>query len=182
MKKHFTVSNLIFVVVLLIILYKPSRAWIIRQFSFSPSVEKVVNTKKITNYHWQLKGLNTSDINFETLKGKVIFINFWATWCPPCIAEMPSVQAFYNDYKDKVAFVFVTSDSWETVKQFYKENNYNLPIHRTASGYPLGLPEVNSIPATFIIDKNGFIRLKKTGAADWNGNGFRNDIDKLLAE
>lgn len=163
-------------------LYKPSRAWLIRQFSFSPSIKKVTDSKKISDYHWKLIGLNSKDIDFENLKGKVIFLNFWATWCPPCIAEMPSVQAFYNDYKDKVAFVFVTNDSWETVRQFYENNNYDLPVHSATSNPPIGLPEINSIPTTFIIDKNGFIRINKTGAANWNGSSFRNDIDKLLSE
>lgn len=180
MKKHLTWSNAIFVVIVFLFLYKPTRVWFTRQLSFSPSIKTVEKSKQITDYNWQLKGLNTSNINFENLKGKVIFVNFWATWCPPCIAEMPSVQAFYNDYKDKVAFVFITSDDWQTVEKFYKENNYDLPVHQSVTNLPKDLPEVPSIPRTFVIDKNGYIRIDKTGSADWNSDSFREHINKLL--
>lgn len=182
MKKYFTLSNIVFVIAIGLLLYKPSRAWIIRQISFSPSVEKKVNSKKITNYDWQLKGLNTKDINFSNLKGKVIFVNFWATWCPPCIAEMPSIQEFYNEYKDKMAFVFITNEDWLVVDKFYKKHNYNLPTYSLNNGYLKELPSVKSIPRTFVIDKNGFIRVDKTGAADWNSENFKKKMTTFLTE
>lgn len=180
MKKHLTWSNGIFVLVLFLFLYKPSRIWMLRQISFSPSIESVEDSKQITDYNWQLKGLNATDIDFNNLKGKVIFVNFWATWCPPCIAEMPSVQEFYNDYKDKVAFVFVTSDEWRVVEKFYQKRGYDLPVYHSVSKYLKDLPEVSSIPRTFVIDKNGYIRVDKSGAADWNSKSFRTKIDELL--
>ena len=68
--------------------------------------------------NWKLQSDNNTTLNFNTTKGKVVFVNFWATWCPPCIAEMPSLQALYNDYKDKVVFLFVTSDNFKTVEEF----------------------------------------------------------------
>lgn len=182
MKKHLTLSNLIFVVALAVLLHKPTRAWVIRQVSFSPSVEEASDNKKISDYNWELVGLNSGNINFKKLEGKVVFLNFWATWCPPCIAEMPSIQEFYNSYKNKVAFVFVTNDSWEVVEQFYKENGYDLPTYTSISSHLLGLPNVNSIPATFVIDKKGYIRVQKTGSADWDSVKFKQEIDKLLKQ
>lgn len=180
MKKHLTWSNVIFVIVIFLLLYKPSRVWFTRQLSFSPSVKKVEKSKQLTDYNWRLKGLNTSDIDLQSLKGKVIFVNFWATWCPPCIAEMPSVQEFYNDYKDKVAFVFITSDDWKLVEEFYTKNGYDLPTYQSVTNYPKELPSVPSIPRTFIIDKNGYIRVDKSGSANWNSDIFREKINTLL--
>lgn len=154
----------------------------LRQISFAPTVKSISNSTALKNYDWQLNGLNTKPIDFKDLKGKVVFVNFWATWCPPCVAEIPSIQEFYNDYQDKVVFIFETSDSWETVDQFYQKHNYDLPTYSSLSSFPDGMPKVTSIPRTFVIDKNGYIRIDKSGAADWNSESFRSEIDGVLNE
>lgn len=183
MKKHFNISNLFFVLGLIFLLYTPSRIWLIRQISFSPSVEEVTNTNKIvTDYNWALKGLNTSDVNFSEFKGEVVFVNFWATWCPPCIAELPSVQSFYNDYEGKVKFVFISNESWPEINSFFKDESYDLPAYHYEHRPLAGLPEVKSIPRTFVIDKKGNIRVDKSGAANWNSKSLRGQIDELLKE
>ena len=109
------------------------------------------NQKQLDDYNWQLKELNSESINLSELKGKVIFVNLWATWCPPCVAEMPSIQKLYNDYKDKVEFVFITNEDWQTVNKFYQKRNFNLPTYNPLSKNPKLLSS-KSIPATFIIE------------------------------
>ena len=146
-----------------------------RQIAFSPSIE-TKSIENINTYNWQLNGLNTESINFNELKNKVVFVNFWATWCPPCRAEMPMIQDLYNDYKDKIAFVFVTNENWETVEKFY----YNLPSYNSVSAPPAKFTETNSIPASYLIDKEGNILISKTGAANWNSDKVRNLLDDLL--
>ncbi|MDP3353251.1 MAG: TlpA disulfide reductase family protein [Flavobacteriaceae bacterium] len=173
------ISNILFIAALALVIYPPSRAWIMRQFAFSPSIENVENRALLTNYNWQLKGINTADIDFETTKNKVIIVNFWATWCPPCVAEMPSLQDLYNDYKDKVVFVFVTSEGREKVMPFLEKNNYNLPIYNMSSREP-ELLSTRSIPATYLINKKGEIVISKTGAANWNSSKVRNQLDELI--
>lgn len=173
------ISNILFVVALGLIIYPKSRAWIMRQLAFSPSIENVENRSKLTNYNWQLKGLNTTDFDFNTAKNKVVIVNFWATWCPPCVAEMPSLQDLYNDYKDQVVFVFVTSEGSEKVMPFMKKNDYNLPIYNMISKEP-ELLTTRSIPATYLINKEGEIVINKTGAANWNSTKVRNQLDELL--
>jgi len=158
MKKHFTFSNVLLA-----------------------SIEKETNDNKIiSNYNWKLKGLNTPNINFSDLKGKVIFLNFWATWCPPCVAELPSIQSFYNDYKNDVAFVFISNENWSEIDAYFKEKEYDFPVYQGHRSLLKDLPLVNSIPRTFIIDKNGSIRTDKSGAANWNSTSFREQIDALL--
>ena len=179
-KKTFSPSNIIFVIVVVLMLYPPSREWFMRQIAFSPSIENVENLKKINTYNWDLKGLNTDNVNFNQFKGKVIFVNFWATWCPPCRAELPMIQNFYNDYKDKIAFVFVTNENWSTVSKFFKEKGYNLPVYNSISTMPIKFTETNSIPASYLIDQNGHVLISETGAADWNSDKLRNLIDDLL--
>lgn len=180
MKKYITPSNIIFVIAIGLLLYKPSKIWLIRQLSFSPSIEKISDTQKIQNYNWYLKGLNTPDIDFQSLKGTVVFVNYWATWCPPCIAELPMIQQFYNEYKDKIAFVFITNEKQEVVVEFLQKNNYKLPVYNMASNPPELLNQSNSIPATYIIDKKGYIRLFKTGAANWDSKKFKDEIETVL--
>ncbi len=179
LKKYLTFSNVLLVALIFLYLHKPSRIWLTRQLSFSPQVMANEKTTKITAYYWALEGLNTTDVNFLDYQGKVIFLNFWATWCPPCVAEMPDIQAFYNDYKDKVVFVLVSNENWSEINTFFKANNYSLPVYN-ANGALAGIPRINSIPRTFVIDKSGNIVVDKAGAANWNSDSFRKEIDALL--
>lgn len=181
-KKTLSPSNIIFAIVLVLMLYPPSREWFMRQIAFSPSIENLENADKIDSYNWKLNGLNTESIDFYELNNKVVFVNFWATWCPPCRAEMPMIQSLYNDYKDKVAFVFVTNENWSTVEKFFNKNDYNLPTYNSISSPPSKLAETNSIPASYLIDQEGNILISKVGSADWNSNKVRKLLDQLLAK
>lgn len=176
-----TISNIVFVVIIGLMIYPPTKIYFIRLISFSPSIESVENQKQLSSYNWQLKGLNTDDLDFSKLKGKIIFVNLWATWCPPCVAEMPSIQKLYNDYKDKVEFVFVTNEDWQTVEEFYQKRNFNLPTYNPLSKHPLELSS-KSIPATFVIDKKGKIVIDKKGAADWNSSKTRKVLNNLISQ
>ena len=177
-KKHW--SNLLFIIAVILLLHPTSKEILLRTIAFSPS--ESVSEEKIENYNWQLEGLNTKSLNFEELEGKVVFVNFWATWCPPCRAELPMIQALYDDYKDKLAFVFVTSESVEEVHTFFYDHNYELPVYNSSSKIPQQLAKTNSIPATYIIDKKGRIRVEEVGAVDWNSDTTRALIEQLLTE
>lgn len=145
----------------------------------SPSVTNENKQIGLENYNWNLKDINGSDFNFREVKGKVVLINFWATWCPPCIAEMPSMQLLYDDYKDKVDFVFVSSESEVTINTFLKKNEYSFQVFNPISEPPKHL-NIKSIPRTFLIDKKGNIVIDKSGAANWNSDSVRKTIDRLL--
>jgi len=154
----------------------------VKTMIFSPKASKVEEREKIASLDLALKGIsNVTDINLKGLEGKVIFINYWATWCPPCRAEMPSIQALYNDYKDKIAFVFITSDEKAKVDAYYTENKFNLPTYNAQSNPPAQI-NTRTLPTTFIIDKNGRLAAKETGASNWNSGGVRKMLDKLIAE
>ena len=174
------ISNIVFVLVIALLLYSPTREWFMRQIAFSPSVKSIDESEKIDTYNWSLKGLNTDNVNFNEFKDKVVFVNFWATWCPPCRAEMPMIQKLYDDYKDKVTFIFVTNENWTTVEKYYNKNGYNLPAYNSLSNIPVKFSETNSIPATYLLDKEGNILIKKVGAADWNSKKTRKLLDELI--
>ncbi|WP_103070318.1 TlpA family protein disulfide reductase [Aquimarina sediminis] len=179
------ISNLIFVILLVLFFIPNTRGmmqiFLTRIFSFSPGIVKVEERAQVLSYDWKLHGVNVESTNFSVSKNKVVLVNYWATWCPPCIAEMPSLQKLYNDYKDKVEFFFVTTDDDPEINKFMKDKHYYYPIYRSLSEHPK--PFISkTIPATYLIDKKGNIIIDKVGAADWNTSKVREMIDKLLEE
>ncbi|HIP48760.1 MAG TPA: TlpA family protein disulfide reductase [Lutibacter sp.] len=175
-----SISNILFVIAIGLLLHPTSKAWILRQISFSPSIENKVDQVQLKSYNWSLKGLNTKDYDFNQAKNKVVIVNFWATWCVPCVAEMPSLQALYDDYGDKVEFLLVTSDSNKKVAPFMKERNFNMPIYNQASNAPDEF-FTKTIPKTFLVSKDGKIIID-TGRANWNTKKIRSLLDSLLKE
>ena len=178
LKKQY--SNILFGIVIVLMLYPPTRVKILRLISFSPSVENVESRVQLTNYNWNLKGLNTSDYDFNQAKGKVVLVNFWATSCMPCVAEMPSIEDLYQDYGDKVAFILVTRESKDKIAPFMAARGFTLPIYNSASTAPVEF-DTNTIPRTFLLNKKGEIVID-AGRADWNTTKIRTYIDELLAE
>ncbi len=175
-----SISNILFVIVIALLLYPKSKTWILRQISFSPGIENVENRVKVSSYNWALQGLNTENYDFNQAKDKVVIINFWATWCVPCIAEMPSLQELYDDYGDKVVFLLVTSDSNEKVAPFLRERGFSMPIYNQVSNAPKEF-FTKTIPKTFLIDKKGQIVIEAS-RADWNTKKVRKLLDALLVE
>lgn len=146
---------------------------------FSPSVVDEEDRIVLTDYDWQLVDENGVPFNFSDARGKVVFINFWATWCPPCIAEMPSMEKLYQDYKKDVVFLFVSNEKQEVIAKFKENNAYEFLVHAALTPNPT-LLETTSIPRTFVIDQNGNIVIDKSGAADWNSPKVRTLLDNLL--
>ncbi len=125
----------------------------------------------MAEYHWRLLDLDDKSVEFSRFKGKKIFLNLWATWCGPCVGEMPSIARLAGDPKVKdVAFVCVsTDDSAEPVKKFLAGKNWSMTFLRATD-----LPSVfqtDGIPATFLIAPDGRIVGAEVGSADWNDPG-----------
>lgn len=133
----------------------------------------------VTNKKWLLQDFNGNTVDFNDLQGKVVLLNYWATWCPPCIAEMPGMQDLYNQYGDRVTFLFVAHDEPERVRGFIEKNSYTFPVYFEMSSAPQELGS-NSLPTTYVIDSKGRIAVEKVGAADWNSKKVRNLLEDLL--
>ncbi|MHC5201406.1 TlpA family protein disulfide reductase [Myroides sp. LJL119] len=177
------ITNLLFLVGFLLIAFTPLgtsiKVWVNTLVAMSPSLEDKEDQEKVQYNNWILIDENGQQLDFSTLNSKVVIINFWATWCPPCLAEKPSFQELYNDYADKVEFLFVTDQSPEEVQKFKQKNNYSLPIYYAQNPAPAVLYS-KTIPASYVIDKKGNIVVKKFRAADWNSAKFRVILDDLL--
>lgn len=162
----------------------PVRAFLIKGVSFVTT--RVFNMEiaqdervVLNNYDWQLVDADGVSLNFNAFKNKVVVVNYWATWCPPCIAEMPSFQNLYDAYKDDIVFLFVANDEQNKVDKFMKKKGYELPIYYQVSQSPSQMSS-NALPTTYIINESGEIVVEKTGAADWNSGKVRDLLDKLI--
>lgn len=96
--------------------------------------------------------------NLEEYKGKVVFLNFWATWCPPCRKEMPEIEELYKEYgenKKDVIFLGVNNEKKENVVKFLKENNYTFPTVFEEKEKITNQYFISAFPTSFVIDKNG---------------------------
>ncbi|PTX59855.1 thiol-disulfide isomerase/thioredoxin, partial [Kordia periserrulae] len=183
-RKHW--SNIIFVVVLLLIFFTPAGTFVkvklnqAKMLFVSPSSIEEAERVVLSNFQWNLVDTNGKVVNFQEMEGNIILVNFWATWCPPCIAEMPSLHNLHKDYGDKITFLFVANDTKEKVNTYLEKNNYNLPVYYATGNAPKEM-QSNSIPTTFLIDDQGKIVMKEIGAANWNSTNVRTQIDELLA-
>ncbi|NME36174.1 MULTISPECIES: TlpA disulfide reductase family protein [Fusobacterium] len=104
--------------------------------------------------------------NLEEYKGKVVFLNFWATWCPPCRKEMPEIEELYKEYgenKKDVIFLGVNNEKKENVVKFLKENNYTFPTIFEGSEKISRQYFISAYPTSFVIDKEGNVYGYVTG-------------------
>jgi len=129
--------------------------------------------------NWSIIDLNGKTIEARDLRGKVVFLNIWATWCGYCIKEMPSIHALSESMLGSdVVFVILSEESIKTVELFVKKKNWSLPVYVTAEGLPPVL-RTRGIPATFIINRRGEIVFKEEGAKDWNTDAIRAFLKKV---
>ena len=148
---------------------------------WSPRLEPQEKQETVPAFGYVLKDMNQKRVVRQIGDGSITFISFWATWCAPCVAELPSIEALYQDYKDKIDFVLVTHENPEVVQRFLDEKQFDLPVYFPAS-LPPEMLQSTSIPTNFLIDAEGKILIKETGAANWNSTKVRELLDGLLKE
>jgi thiol-disulfide isomerase/thioredoxin len=138
--------------------------------------------KESFDYNFSVKDLDGKKLAMKDLKGKVIFINLWATWCGPCRVEMPSIQNLYNAVdKEKIAFVILSLDHEKQQKkivQFINDKDFTFPVYQPATPLPK-LLRVNTIPTTFIISPDGKVATQKTGMANYDTEEMRDYLKEL---
>lgn len=118
-----------------------------------------------------VKTLEGKDAGLGDMAGKVVLLNFWATWCPPCRMEMPSIQALDREMKGKAFSVMAVSvaEKRETVKDFLKSNPYTFPIFLDEDGQASAPFAGRGIPTTFVLDKQGRAIAGIVGARSYDG-------------
>jgi thiol-disulfide isomerase/thioredoxin len=142
-----------------------------------------VNGGELFDYNFAVKDLGGNKFTFDKYKGKVVFLNLWATWCGPCRAEMASIQKLYSGMGgDSVSFVMLSLDKdrdKEKVVKYIRDKEFTFPVF-LPSGYLSEQLNVPSIPTTFVIGKDGKIAMKEIGTTNFNTPKFKKFLEKLI--
>jgi thiol-disulfide isomerase/thioredoxin len=192
-QKWFSRSNIITFLLfsgLVVLYFSPeSKAWVMQQMMkagfFQPDTENITLSARESvppQLVFQDGSGKKTDLSQHT--GKVIFINFWATWCPPCIAELPSINRLYESYKgnDKIMFLMVDVDSnHPQAQKFMDKKHFGLPVYIPAGPIPSNMLG-NSIPCTIVLDKAGKMAFRHEGGAEYDSRKFKQAIQNLLNE
>lgn len=179
------IANGIFILILGLILFVPSaKALVIQGLMKVGLFNPDVTTEQVAanpSLDLRFKDRQGKIVTLNDLKGKVVFLNFWATWCPPCLAEMPSINKLYEQHKNNkdVIFVMVDADSnLEKSLGYMNARKYSMPVYQMASSVPEQI-FAGSLPTTVVFDKQGRVSFKHEGAANYNSKKFVEFMEKL---
>lgn len=184
-KNGFTTLLIVFLVLMLVspgakswVLQKLVSTGLFRAHIQQEGVSGVTTTETAFRFVNEKGAVNATD----SLHGKVVFINFWASWCPPCRAEMPSLQRLYERFKNdnRIVFLFMNEDDDKAKAiAFLRENNYSFPI--LSSTGPVGASVFNgTLPTTVVMDKTGKLVMKHSGMADYDSDAFLAQLKALF--
>jgi peroxiredoxin len=128
-----------------------------------------------------IKGEDGREVKLSEYRGKLVFLNFWATWCTPCVEEMPEMEVLKNTFKDrKFQMLAVSVDTnWEAVQKFYQEHNLTIPAFLDPGRQVSTVYKVFKFPETFLIDGNGYV-IKHTWVEHWANPRVMANVESLI--
>lgn len=142
--------------------------WLYRKYRIAPNLDIE---------HLALHNLDGTEFDATHLRGKTIFVNYWATWCGECLQEMPSIESAYNQTDhEKVVFLMITDDSPEKVQNFLSKHPY--PMKFVCLDQRLQEIGINTIPMTYIYDDEGYELFTHVGGLDWADPGITGLLDR----
>lgn len=193
LKKNWSTVFLVGIFILLLV-SPDTKAWLMRQIISTGLLNSKIEKKNIgkpveemtpsISESFSVKDENGKIINVSELKGKVVFINFWASWCPPCRAEFPSLQKFYEKYRSKNELVILTvnlDEDLDAGKMYLGKEKFTVPFLVPDGNIPKEYLS-GSLPTTVVSDNTGKIRMKHDGMADYSKDSFYKQINQLIEE
>ena len=132
-----------------------------------------------------LPGMDGKSISLENYRGRVVLLNFWATWCPPCRLEMPSMRALYDQYKERgltILAVSIDKHGAQIVKPFLDKHKLNFPVALDKDMKVMDQYGVRGLPSTIIIDARGRKHGIIVGPRDWHGKEAKQLVEEMLAK
>jgi len=181
--KRNTVATLAVIVLILSFFVTPlgdlGKSWLMRLFAVTPDIITLDDQEQLAHYDWRLRDADGEFFNFEKSKGKVVLVDFWATWHTPSAAELRDIQKLYVQYKDKIDFYIVTNEETYPVAEFMENKEYSFPVTFRIVGEPspLKIPEPSG---AYLIDKKGNIVIKSEEIKDWYNEKTIQLLDSLI--
>jgi len=132
-----------------------------------------------------LEALNGGKVHLNALKGKIVILNFWASWCGPCKEEMPSMDALNQHFKERDFVLLTISIDYggrEPVRKFIEKHPYQFSVLLDPKGNTLDLFQINRIPTTLIIDKKGKMIGRVIGPKNWNSSEVLSLVDQMISD
>ena len=170
--------------------YKDLSVMYLNEVIDAPELKKPSSREmKVTTIDFERNMLQFSDLennifSIQNFKGKNLFINYWATWCNPCLAEMPYMAELYEKYKDEedIIFLYLSREKLETIKNYIPkdESLQQLPIYKVITDDEFFA--TSGIPTTFIVNSDGEVIVKDLGSAFWNDESVFKFIDNLIGK
>ena len=180
------VFNYLLIGFLIFIIISPNgKAWVLRQFIsvglFKAEIKKDAAKDLHETQSFSFTDSKGNTNNTPMLEGKVVFINFWASWCPPCRAEMPSINELYKKLQGDTNFVFlsINEDDDKSKAAAYLENNhFSFPIYCSSGSVPEGVFS-GTLPTTVIMNKQGNMVLNHKGLGGYDSDSFIRQLKEL---
>jgi thiol-disulfide isomerase/thioredoxin len=176
-------KNVVFLAILGIVFFTDAGQWLRVQVTGltlrnpSNGVE-VVSAESVYTFPMELIAENGDEHMLSEFQGDYVFVNFWASWCVPCLAEMSSLETFTAEFPE-MTFLFITREAQNEFDQYMSETPYELDFYKQGSKTPSQL-EHSAIPASFLLDKEGRIVYQHFGAADWGDDEVVSEIRALI--
>jgi thiol-disulfide isomerase/thioredoxin len=147
----------------------------------APPVLEGTALSKLADYGWILSDLDGRPVPFARYRGKAVLLNVWATWCPPCVAELPTIARLARSARlERVAFVCVAvQKDRDAVREFLKDKDWPMTFLHAAEIPPAFTTTDGAIPATFLIAPDGFIAASAVGGADWDDPSVEAFLERL---
>lgn len=134
---------------------------------------------------FELVDINGNKIKLSDMRGSVVFVNFWATWCGSCVEELPSIERLFKSLSGDPSFKMVTilyKDSIPDASSYMRQNGYTFPVFLNPDESAAKIFGITGVPETFIIDKRGILRDKVLGPAEWDSPRAIESFQSLMKE
>jgi len=174
-------DNALFVILLAALMFLSARQQ--GFFLSSPADELLAVGQRMRAPAFALPALDGPTVGLEDSRGEVVLVNFWATWCPPCRAEMASMEELYRAYRDRgLTILAISTDAGgaQVVEPFVRARGLTFPILLDPPGAVANRYAVRGLPTSYLVDRDGTIVSREVGARDWAGASARRLVEKVL--